>query len=86
MSGADVIQALSSPNIVTTDKDGLETWVYDKISTEYEYVTAQDNGWLLSPRDQSSGVSTSSQRTLIVVIKFDQDRKIKNLQYRQTTY
>ncbi len=86
MAGSDVIDALSSPNIVTTDKDGLETWVYDKISNEYEYVSARDDGWFFSPRNQNSGVSTSTQKTLIVVIKFDGNKKIKSLQYRQTSY
>lgn len=37
MSGADVAQALGSPNIVTTDDQRRETWVYDKISTDRVY-------------------------------------------------
>ncbi len=86
MSGSDVIAALGSPNILTYNKDGLETWVYDKISNEYEFVTAQDGGWFFSPRSQSSGVEVRSQRTLIVVINFDTDKKVKTLQYRQTSY
>ena len=34
MSQADVASVLGSPNIVTQDKDGNDTWIYDKISTE----------------------------------------------------
>jgi outer membrane protein assembly factor BamE (lipoprotein component of BamABCDE complex) len=86
MSGAEVIAALGSPNILTNDKAGLETWVYDKISNEYEFVTAQDGGWFFSPRSQSSGVEVRSQRTLIVVVNFDVEKKVKNVQYRQTSY
>jgi outer membrane protein assembly factor BamE (lipoprotein component of BamABCDE complex) len=86
MSGADVIAALGSPNVLTNDKDGLETWVYDKISNEYEFVTAQDGGWLFNPKSQQSGVEVRSQRTLIVVVHFDKDKKVKNVQYRQTSY
>jgi len=37
MSQADVVSALGSPNIVTRDSEGKETWVYDKVSTEYFY-------------------------------------------------
>lgn len=37
MSQADVISVLGSPNIVTRDSEGKETWVYDKIATEYYY-------------------------------------------------
>ena len=86
MSGADVITALGSPNILTANKEGLETWVYDKISNEYEFVTAQDGGWFFSPRAQQSGVEVRSQRTMIVVVNFDADKKVKNVQYRQTSY
>ena len=37
MSQADVATALGSPNIVTKDGEGKETWVYDKIATEASY-------------------------------------------------
>jgi len=37
MSQADVISVLGSPNIVTKDSEGRETWVYDKVATEYFY-------------------------------------------------
>lgn len=37
MSQADVAIALGSPNIVTRDVDGTETWIYDKIATEASY-------------------------------------------------
>ena len=34
MSQADVAAAVGSPNIVTQDAEGNDTWIYDKISTE----------------------------------------------------
>src|SRR3972149_7131815 len=37
MSQADVAEALGSPNIVTKDSLGDETWIYDKIATEASY-------------------------------------------------
>lgn len=37
MSQADVAAALGSPNIVTKDSEGKETWIYDKIATEASY-------------------------------------------------
>ncbi len=42
MSQADVATALGSPNIVTRDSEGKETWVYDKIATEASY--SRDSG------------------------------------------
>src|SRR4029077_14561831 len=40
MSGAEVAQALGSPNIVSTDEERREVWVYDKIATEATYSTS----------------------------------------------
>lgn len=37
MSSADVAEQLGSPNIVQTDADGREVWIYDKIATEASY-------------------------------------------------
>lgn len=37
MSQADVAEALGSPNIVTKDSLGDETWIYDKIATEASF-------------------------------------------------
>lgn len=37
MPQADVAGALGSPNIVTRDIGGTETWIFDKISTEVSY-------------------------------------------------
>lgn len=37
MSGAEVAAALGSPNIVTRDNQGRESWIYDKVATEASY-------------------------------------------------
>ena len=34
VSGEDVVAVLGSPNIVTTEDVGNETWIYDKVSTD----------------------------------------------------
>jgi len=40
MGQDQVIASLGSPNIVTNDNHGQETWVYDKISTEGAYSSS----------------------------------------------
>src|ERR1039458_6659204 len=40
MSGADVAQALGSPNIVSTDEERREVWIYDKIATDQAYSSS----------------------------------------------
>lgn len=47
MSSAEVITILGSPNIVTTDSDRRETWVYDKISSETAYSQNSVGGSIL---------------------------------------
>ena len=45
MSSADVVAVLGSPNMVTTDDQRRETWVYDRVSTN---VSSSSSGvWLL---------------------------------------
>jgi outer membrane protein assembly factor BamE (lipoprotein component of BamABCDE complex) len=40
MSGADVASVLGSPNIVTTDEQRREVWIYDRIATTRAYSTS----------------------------------------------
>ena len=37
MSQADVAATLGSPNIVSKDSEGKESWIYDKIATQVTY-------------------------------------------------
>ena len=41
MAQAEVAEALGSPNIVTKDSAGDETWIYDKIATEASYSSSK---------------------------------------------
>ena len=46
MTNAEVVEVLGSPNMVTTDAQRRENWVYDKISTETVY--SQSSGGVSS--------------------------------------
>jgi outer membrane protein assembly factor BamE (lipoprotein component of BamABCDE complex) len=41
MSGGQVVEVLGSPNIITTDDQRREVWVYDKFTTETAYSTSE---------------------------------------------
>lgn len=94
MSGAAVAQVLGSPNIVTTDENRNETWVYDKISSQS--VTSDTTGAVAILRFISdigpiavSGRTrreSSSQRTLTVVIKFDQNNTVRDFAYHTSRF
>lgn len=87
MSGAEVIQALGSPNIVSTDEQGREVWVYDKISSDRVYSEGTGGGTLiLLWGAKSAGSSSTSQRTLTVIIKFGHDKKVRDFAYHSSRF
>ncbi len=87
MSQADVAEAIGSPNIVTKDSEGAETWIYDKIASEASY-SRKDFYWtlILIGGSRDSGSSRSSQRTLTVVIKFDKNSRVSTLSYHSSKF
>jgi outer membrane protein assembly factor BamE (lipoprotein component of BamABCDE complex) len=87
MSGAEVAEALGSPNIVTKDEKEQETWVYDKIATEASY--SQSSGamfLLLGGVANSSGAASVTQKTLTVVIKFNKEGKVDSYTYHASKF
>ncbi len=83
MSGADVVSALGSPNVVTTDEQRREVWVYDKIATD---VTASGGYWTIGVAGQRAGSVSKSQRTLTIIIKFDEEKKVRDFAYHSSTF
>lgn len=74
MSAADVATALGSPNIVSRDREGIETWIYDKISTQVSYSRDEAHtgiiGLIIGGGSREAGASAQTQKTLTVIIKF----------------
>jgi len=87
MSGAEVAEALGSPNITTRDEKEQETWIYDKIATEASYSESQSSLFLvLANINNQSGAVSTTQRTLTVVIKFGPDDKVTSYSYHQSKF
>jgi len=102
MSGADVIQVLGSPNVVTTDEQRREVWVYDKISTSTVYSTSHGGVMALifgaapvgtvvggaggGSYSASSGAQATQQRTLTVIIKFDGAGRVRDFAYHTSRF
>jgi outer membrane protein assembly factor BamE (lipoprotein component of BamABCDE complex) len=87
MSGAEVVEALGSPNMVTTDEEGREVWVYDRVSTERVYSEG-GGAWFfgLAGGGGGSGSSSSTQKTLTIIVKFDKDKKVRDLAYHSSSF
>jgi outer membrane protein assembly factor BamE (lipoprotein component of BamABCDE complex) len=87
MSSSEVLEAMGSPNIVTSGENGTETWVYDKIATDT--VHSGSGAWwfiVVSGGNTSSNATSESQRTLTVIIKFDEHRQVRDLAYHSSRF
>lgn len=87
MSSSDVIETLGSPNIITSDGNRRETWVYDKISTQISTSNSSVGTWfLIFGASGSKNTSTSSQKTLTIIIKFDEKGLVRDFAYRTSSF
>ena len=61
MSAAEVAEVLGSPNIVTTDDQRNETWIYDKISSDVTYsrsLAVRSSGMLFGSSGGGAGIGS----------------------------
>ena len=100
MSGAEVATILGSPNIVTTDEERREVWIYDKFATEsinssssngisilfLGLVSDFSGGGARGGSNSSSGASSKSQRTMTIIIKFDNVKKVRDFAYHSSSF
>lgn len=82
-----VAAALGSPNIVTRDAGGNETWIYDKIASEASYSNSSAYGTILILGGATAaGAAATTQRTLTVIIKFDANRQVQTFSYHASKF
>ena len=103
MPQGDVAQSLGSPNIVSRDDTGRETWIYDRFASEASYSRSNAGAGFLggvagmagsvlllgipaAGYDESSGASRTTQRTLTVVIKFDDRNLVETATFHATSF
>jgi len=98
MSQGEIVVALGSPNMVTSDANGLETWVYDKLSTEVNSNSKKKSFNLLGGvigskigvgatggSSSKNSNTSSSQKTLTVVLKFI-EKKLETYTYNASSF
>ena len=83
MTSAEVVEVLGSPNMVTTDDKRRETWVYDRVSSNVSQSSA--GAWLLFVGGESAS-RTQNQRTLTIIVKFDENSRVRDFAYRTSTF
>ena len=98
MSQGEIVVALGSPNMVTSDANGLETWVYDKLSTEVNSNSQKKSFNLLGGvigskigvgatggSSSKNSNTSSSQKTLTVILKFI-EKKLETYTYNASSF
>lgn len=87
MDAASVAQILGSPNIVTTDEQRREVWIYDKVSTDRVDEDRLVGGTIIILFGHKESASSSSrQRTLTIIIKFDEAKKVRDFAYNYSQF
>jgi hypothetical protein len=98
MKQDEIIASLGSPNLVTRDSAGLETWIYDKLRTEVSSESSSIGGGLLGGGLVGQGVlggavtassntanQIRSQKTLTVILKF-KNQSLTDFSYNSTSF
>jgi outer membrane protein assembly factor BamE (lipoprotein component of BamABCDE complex) len=99
MSNSDVAEILGSPNMVTTDDQRRESWIYDKVATEKVYSTSSGGLGLIfggigdgvgglggAHLNDAAGASSTTQRTLTIIIKFDNQGHVRDYAYHASSF
>jgi outer membrane protein assembly factor BamE (lipoprotein component of BamABCDE complex) len=87
MAASSVAQILGSPNIVTTDEERREVWIYDKVSSSRVSSHSGIGGSIIIFGGSSSkDSSASTQKTLTVIIKFDENKLVRDFAYNYSQF
>ena len=87
MPASDVAAILGSPNIVTTDEKRREVWIYDKVSSNrVDTRNSFSGGIIILGGSTRQAESTSVQKTLTIIIKFDEMKKVRDFAYNYTQF
>jgi outer membrane protein assembly factor BamE (lipoprotein component of BamABCDE complex) len=82
MGATEVVEALGNPNIVIKE-DGRETWTYERSARNVE---TRSQGYFVVFLFGSKESAKSSQKTFTLVLKFDENMKVKDFAYHATSF
>jgi len=87
MDAASVAEILGSPNIITTDEKRREVWIYDKVSSDSVDTTNSIGGTIIIFGGSSSqSQQTKTQKTLTIIIKYDENKRVRDLAYNYSQF
>jgi hypothetical protein len=95
MTTSEVVESVGSPNLVTRGRNGRESWVYDRFSTETSEEGFHVGGGAMGAGGSVLGAIgvdggkkkvTTSQRTLMLVVTFGADGMVETFTYRSSKF
>ena len=95
MTSSEVVESVGSPNLVTRGRNGRESWVYDRFSTETSEKGVSVGGGGMGAGGSVLGIIgvngsnkkvTTSQRSLMLVVTFGADGMVETFSYRSSKF
>ena len=87
MDAASVAQILGSPNIVTTDEKRREVWIYDKVSSDsVDTKNSFGGSIIILGGSTSQRQRTKTQKTLTIIIKYDENKMVRDFAYNYSQF
>ena len=87
----EIVKVLGAPNIISRDKQGNETWTYDRISRDTQSNSRSGAGfgalfgWIFAGGSSSASSSTSN-KSLTVIITFDDNKNVIDYAYQSLEF
>jgi outer membrane protein assembly factor BamE (lipoprotein component of BamABCDE complex) len=87
MDAASVAEILGSPNIVTTDEKRREVWIYDKVSSDsVDTKNSFGGSIIILGGSTSQRQRTKTQKTLTIIIKYDENKMVRDFAYNYSQF
>lgn len=95
MSTTEVVESVGAPNLVTRGRNGRESWVYDRFATETSQEGFHVGGGGIGAGGSVAGAlgvnggrskTTTSQRTLLLLVTFGPDGMVETFTYRSSKF
>ena len=89
---AEILGALGAPNIITNNANGREVWTYDKIYRESQsrsgVVVTWWNpiSWLVGFSSGSTSRTSTTSKSLTVLITFDDNKRVADFKYQRLEF
>ena len=88
----EIMEALGAPNIIINNSSGREVWTYDRISREVQASSGlvvtwwNPISWLAGIASGSSSRSSTTSKSITVLITFDDNKHVSDFKYQRLEF